>query len=225
MSATTIGMVLDEAHARAIADLRGDLATAIGEVAAPVSPHLTLAVVQGLEPRAMDRAIADTAAMVRPLSARVRGVAIVHRLGDGPVVYLPVVRTAELDRCHRELLRRLAPARIEGHYRADTWIPHVTVWRGPLSPASLELVAERMAAIAWSVPLTALSRLDDAGVRSSFRLGVDEDGLGPAVGTALDAVGRPLGWDLSVQPRSRSRSASASGSSGSSRSPDSAAEA
>jgi 2'-5' RNA ligase len=217
MTATTIGIVLDEAHAQRIADLRGDLATAVDAVAPPVSPHLTIAVVQGLEPAAIDQAIADTVAIVRPFTVRVRGVAIVHRLGDGPVVYLPVVRTAELDRCHRELVRRIGPSRLEGHYRTDTWIPHVTVWRGPLSPASLEFVAERMAAITWSLPLRALSRFDDAGVRRTFRLGLDEDGFDVRFAAALDAVGRPLGWELPAQSRSRS--------SRSSRSPERAAEA
>ena len=202
MAATTIGMVLDDVHAGMIAELRDDLAGAVGRASAPVSPHLTLAVVQGLGPEQLDLAISETARAVRPMTLRIRGVAVVRRHGDGPVVYLPVVRSPELDRCHRELVGRVGVVRIEGHYRPDTWIPHVTVWRGPLSVCSMEIVAAHLASITWTVRLAEVSRLGEVGVDRSFGLGTGE--VVDLVDPALDAVGRPLGWEIGPDDQSRS---------------------
>jgi 2'-5' RNA ligase len=169
-SSTTIGTLLDGDHATRVRELRNALGAVAGCRPSPSEPHLTLAVVSGVGAEDIDTSVAEVATTVPPFLAQVRGVALVHRSGDRPVLYLPVVRSPHLDRLHTALVDRLEVAHLDGHYRADRWIPHVTVWSGPLVPASMAVIADRLATVSWSVPITDVSRFGRVGVERTVGL-------------------------------------------------------
>jgi 2'-5' RNA ligase len=193
-SATSIGIVLDEVHAVPVATLRAQLAAAAAVPGGAVAPHVTLAVTSGIAPGRVDAVLSAVAADFQPFTVRIRGAGIVHHEGDWPVVYLQVVRSPALDALHRALIDGLGPTFVDGHYRPDRWIPHVTVWSGPIVASSLEIVTDRIAGVSWNMPVADVSRLGTVGVDVTFGLGTGE--VVELFHPELDAVGRPLGWEL-----------------------------
>lgn len=97
-------------------------------------PHLTLFGFEGIEHPRVQRVLETFTERQGPVT--LRGVGLGLFLKPSPVVYLPVIRTPELDALHRALWDEVGP--LGGHrfrlYGPDHWIPHLTLAQFDLNP-------------------------------------------------------------------------------------------
>lgn len=97
-------------------------------------PHLTLFGFEGIDHPRVQRILESACEVHGPVE--VRGVGLGLFLTPAPVVYLPVIRTPQLDALHRALWEALG--HLGGHrfrlYGPDHWIPHMTLAQFDLGP-------------------------------------------------------------------------------------------
>lgn len=97
-------------------------------------PHLTLFGFEGIDHPRVQRVLECFTEKQGPVP--VRGIGLGLFLKPAPVVYLPVIRTPELDALHRALWEELG--QLGGHrfrlYGPDHWIPHLTLAQFDLDP-------------------------------------------------------------------------------------------
>lgn len=62
--------------------------------------------------------------------------------GPNPVLYIPVVRTAELSRFHASLSKSIefTASGVPRHYRPESWVPHITLAQGGVNEHTLRKV-------------------------------------------------------------------------------------
>lgn len=98
-------------------------------------PHLTLFGFEGIEHPRVQRVLETFSESHAPVA--VRGVGLGLFLRPAPVVYLPVIRSPELDHLHRLLWEALGE--LGGHryrlYGPDHWLPHLTLAQFDLDAA------------------------------------------------------------------------------------------
>jgi len=156
---------LDAMHARAVADLAGRLATAVGcaPAAAPAHPHVTLASYRGVPPATAVAALAPVAAALAPFTVRAHGYGMFT--GDRPEdlsLHVMVVRTTALDDLHGRVHRALSRAGAETVGLTDprVWTPHITLIERQLTPDRLGRAVELLAVRehrSWSIRVAALA--------------------------------------------------------------------
>ncbi len=173
LPALTLGVPLDRDHVVAVGGIGQRLGVPPGRTL--TYPHISLLVLlECPDPAAVNAALAAVAARTRPFSVRARGFGVFN---DGRLVlHVPVVRTAEFARLHRDLHDTVTAtgAQVDGHHTPASWFPHVTLWDRTLTPAKLgEAVLELAAGppIAWTLPVTRLARLEATGMTATIPLG------------------------------------------------------
>lgn len=174
MNAVTVGVLLDDDHAAAVAQLRHRLGVPV-EVPEPVA-HVSLLVVLQPPPLPILDAVLAEAAVSAPVELRARGVGLFSGQGDNElVVYVPVVRTQELSSLHARLHDAVCAAGgvVDGHYEPRSWQPHVTVWDRTLTTGRVaDVVAELVAGspVGWTTIADHIARFDRNGdmVRYAF---------------------------------------------------------
>jgi 2'-5' RNA ligase len=163
--AITVAVPLTADHTTAIDAIIGRLRARTGiEEIPPPTPHLTLLVLLEAPPLgAVDDTIATVAAGMDRFTARARGFGVFADEHDQLVLYTPVVRGDALAELHRSLYDEFVElgARIDGHYRPETWIPHVTICNQDLTPDHLgdltrSLASEHM--ITWRLTVDHVAR-------------------------------------------------------------------
>jgi 2'-5' RNA ligase len=99
----------------------------IDDVQATLDPHLTyqLAGVKKLD--ALKKALAEVAATTEPFPAYTTGLGVFP--GERPVIYIPVLRSDELNALHRRILAATAPLclRTDKFSSPDCWLPHISL--------------------------------------------------------------------------------------------------
>lgn len=172
-SAVTLGVPLDRDHAAVVRDLAARLGSPPSDI--PLCPHVSLLVLLDDPQRtSVDAALRRVAARTPPFSVRARDFGAFDDGDGGLVLHVPVVRTTALASLHRELFDAVtaAGARVDGHYTPASWFPHVTLW-DRLTPSALASAVATLAArppLAWTLPVTHLSRLEASGIATTAPL-------------------------------------------------------
>jgi 2'-5' RNA ligase len=162
---TAIDAIIDRLRAR----------TGIEEIPHP-TPHLTLLVLLEAPPlEAVDDAIARIAATSAPFTARARGFGVFADEHDQLALYIPVVRGDGLAELHLTLYDAFLElgARIDGHGRPDTWIPHITICNQDLTPGLLGDLMRSLASahmITWRVKVDHVARYGPGADVATFPL-------------------------------------------------------
>lgn len=165
--------LLDEASEQVVRALWAELAErhTLREVARRVPhPHCSYHVAEDYDLTRLRDALGRVAAQTRPFAATLTGLGAFT--APEPVLYLAVERTAALDALHAAIWRELAllpgvaraPMAV---YAASSWIPHVTLAQGDLTPAALDSVLAAWAGRdlgreVWVNNVTLLARAADA---------------------------------------------------------------
>lgn len=170
-------------HERLVEALWAELARDFGVRGSYVTPfpHFSYQVAAGYDVPAVAAALRRFAARRRAFRVRTSGLGIFT--GERPVLYIPVVRTAELSRFHAAFWAALLPAAIGSldYYAPPTWQPHITLGHGDLD-------ADRVAAIlrgwsgrafTWEIPVDNLALIHDSGSQQELTLRVPLRGSGP----------------------------------------------
>ena len=157
----------DPAHYAATEAVWAELAEVLGLRGVYVTPfpHFSYHVARGYDPAALTAALARVAASAAPFTVTTAGLAAFT--GPAPVLYLPVVRTAALSALHAALWVALEPAAAgsQAYYAPDSWMPHITLGFGDLTPDSLAEAIRLLGGrnFNWKFPVDNLAHINDAG--------------------------------------------------------------
>jgi len=172
--------LLDDEHAAKVVGLWELLQRELGLEAVFISPapHFSYQTSRDFDLAMLERVVSDVAATARPLRIRTAGLGVFA--GDRPTLYLPIVRTPELTKLHLALWSAGAMATEVPlpEYHPASWIPHVTLAQGDLTPellpAAVRLLNETD--LAWETEVDNLAIVRGRGdrpqeVSGRFRLG------------------------------------------------------
>lgn len=157
---------LDTDHARLVAQLSTDLATALSLDPArvvPRQPHITIASYTGLGPTRAAEVLAPVLRQVGPFTVRAHGYGMFTGDADSDLsLHVMVVRTRTLDGLHQRVHGALgaAGACLAGTIDPNVWTPHITLLGGGLTPRILgqavDLLARRPHRT-WSIAISSLA--------------------------------------------------------------------
>ncbi len=158
-------------------------------------PHFSYHVANCYDSADLDRALAPLIADMAPLRARTGGLGVFS--GAAPVLFVAVVRTAELSALHRMVTAAVTPAAHGpvAYYEPEQWIPHITLAMGDTDAervaAAMRLLADRD--FTWEVEVDTLAWIAEApggqALRTRWQLGARPRGL--AGGGRPDTERRP----------------------------------
>ena len=155
--------LLDEPHAGMVTGIWDELESKLGlrEVKVAPWPHVSYQLGDYDLPL-LTPILEEVAAKANPFEIETAGLGIFT--GSRPIVYVPVVRTAELSEWHRLLWAAIGTAcrNIADHYWLSDWIPHITLAMDDVHPANLGAVVEQLAArnLSWKITIDNLSFID-----------------------------------------------------------------
>jgi|HubBroStandDraft_4_1064222.scaffolds.fasta_scaffold05798_4 hypothetical protein len=122
-------------------------------------PHFSYHVADEYDLAQLLPALKQLAGATRKFSARASGIGIFTR--KEPVIYLPVVRSADLQRIHGDVARLAGPSAtgINEYYATDVWIPHATIAEGDVDILILPEIVRRLGErnLRWDFPVTNLA--------------------------------------------------------------------
>jgi len=89
-------------------------------------PHLTYLVMSTRRLADLKDLLQQVAATTPPFSAYTTGLGVFP--GDNPVIYIPVLRSNDLNLLHQRVLDVTAPlSRASSYYSPDRWLPHLSL--------------------------------------------------------------------------------------------------
>ncbi len=136
-------------------------------------PHFSYHVAEEYDLAQTRPALEELAGATRKFTARASGIGIFTR--KEPVIYLPVVRSGDLQRVHGEVARLAEPLAtgINEYYAADIWIPHITIAEGDVDILVLPEIVRRLGErnLRWEFLVTNLAviRADENVQEICFR--------------------------------------------------------
>ncbi len=122
-------------------------------------PHFSYHVADEYDLTKLRPVLQQVAGATRQFPAHASGIGIFTR--KEPVIYLPVVRSKELQSIHSEVARLAEPLAtgINEYYAPDIWIPHITVAEGDVDILVLPEIVRRLGErnLRWELPVTNLA--------------------------------------------------------------------
>lgn len=136
-------------------------------------PHFSYHVAEEYDLAQLRPVLEQLAGATLKFSARASGIGIFTR--KEPVIYLPVVRSGDLERIHGDVARLAMPLTtgFNEFYAADIWIPHITIAEGDVDILVLPEIVRRLGErnLRWEFLVTnfAVIRADDNVQEICFR--------------------------------------------------------
>ena len=122
-------------------------------------PHFSYHVAEEYDLTRLRPGLEQFSSATRAFPAQTSGIGIFTR--KEPVIYLPVVRSDELQRIHGDVARLAEPlaSGINEYYAAEIWIPHITVAEGDLDILVLPEIVRRFGErnFRWELSVTNLA--------------------------------------------------------------------
>jgi len=144
--------LLDEEHTNKTIEIWDELASRCGLTAIEITPfpHFSWQIAEDYDIDCVEVLLDDLASQQKPFNILTSGLALFS--GEKPVLYIPIVRSAELSKLHAYLWEQLEPLGdgISAHYAPQIWIPHITL-------ATDDLDAEAMACVMGWLPFKSLN--------------------------------------------------------------------
>jgi 2'-5' RNA ligase len=137
-------------------------------------PHFSYHVAEAYDLGRLRDSLEKVARGLRAFSVAVSGMGIFTR--KLPVIYLPVVRSVEMQRIHGAVAENAEPlaAGVNEFYAADIWIPHITVAEGDVDLLVLPEIVRRFGErnLRWEMRVTNLAviRAEEAVQEVCFRV-------------------------------------------------------
>ncbi|MFO7583982.1 MAG: 2'-5' RNA ligase family protein [Anaerolineales bacterium] len=147
--------LFDEKHEKIIHSLWQELGVHCGlsSINTTPFPHFSWLIAEDFDWERLDLEISDISKSVGPFTIQATGLGIFA--GPNPVLYIPIVRTAELSRIHQLVWEKILPIgkELSPHYAPQNWMPHITLAFGELSNQDLSCALEKMAfrSIDWQI--------------------------------------------------------------------------
>ena len=122
-------------------------------------PHFSYHVADEFDLTKLRPQLEQLAGATRQFPAQASGIGIFTR--KEPVIYLPVVRSKELQSIRSGVARRAEPLAtgINEYYAPDVWIPHITIAEGDVDILVLPEIVRRLGErnLRWELPVTNLA--------------------------------------------------------------------
>jgi len=122
-------------------------------------PHFSYHVAEKYELTRLRPALEQLSGATRGFFAQTSGIGIFTR--KEPVIYLPVVRSGELQHIHGDVARLAEPlaSAINEYYAAEIWIPHITIAEGDVDILVLPEIVRRLGerTFRWELAVTNLA--------------------------------------------------------------------
>jgi len=121
--------ILDQNHYRVIENLWAEMHQRFG-VGNPdilAMPHMSYHTAEKYDEEKLAVILEEVASQERPFTITASGIGIFP--APNPIVYVPVVRTADLTNLHTQLCTQLDPIAQNSNpfFAPDSWIPHITL--------------------------------------------------------------------------------------------------
>src|SRR6476661_457032 len=123
-----ITSLLNPRNAQRISRIIKDLEVQFGldDVQATPDPHLTYLLTGTRRIKELKEVLREVAATTPPFSAFTTGLGVFP--GENPVIYIPVLRSNDLNLLHQRVLDVTAPlCRPSAYYKPDRWLPHISL--------------------------------------------------------------------------------------------------
>jgi len=128
-------------------------------------PHLTWLTTDVAKMSDLKHYLQDVSHYSKPLTVRTMGIGIFP--GEKPVIYIPILRTREVNRLHNRLYKEIGEFSDEvGHfYNPELWMPHLTLALGDTSSWSLAPVLHYLNQFRfdWNITLDNLCIIKKSG--------------------------------------------------------------
>lgn len=172
--------LLDQSHSERVTELTEllDQKFGLNEVKMTPYPHLTLLTAEIPDMEELQQYLDQTSRETEPFTIRTTGLGVFP--GEKPVIYIPVLRTAQLNQLHASLHRDISEMSSEMgiYYNPNMWLPHISLALGDTTPEVLGPVLTFLSNynFNWEIMLDNLTILQKCG---DYYLKEDEYTLGP----------------------------------------------
>lgn len=165
--------LLDDAYYTLVEKLWAELEKTFGLQGVYVTPypHFTYQVAQQYDLTKLEPILEQFAKTQSSFTVRTTGLGLFT--GGYPVLYIPVIRDANLTNLHENLWPEVskAGAGIEEYYRPAQWLPHISLCFGDVDNNTLaeavRLLGERD--FNWEIPINNLALIYDTGAQQELR--------------------------------------------------------
>jgi 2'-5' RNA ligase len=170
---------LDEAHDEKVRGLWARLEENFGlqGIYSAPFPHFSYHGAKAYDKECVENLLECVSKDSAPFVVRSTGLGLFH--GEKPVLFIPVVRSAQVDGYHQKFWLELADTATKPnpHYQPDRWLPHITLAYGDLTeevlPEVIRFLSEQN--FNWEIPIDNLALVyaagQDQGVKCRVVLG------------------------------------------------------
>ena len=139
--------LLDETHAGLIRGIWAELQDHCGLSGIRITPipHFSWQIAEAYDRPRLEKALREIAREADPLKVTTTGLGLFT--GANPVLYIPLVKDAEMVAFHASLWKAVAPYSINpsSFYAPHTWVPHITLAHGDTNARNLQCAIQRLA--------------------------------------------------------------------------------
>ena len=149
-----ITSLLNPRNAKRITRIVKGLETKFGldDVQATPDPHLTYLLISTRRLVDLKELLQEVASTTQPFSAYTSGLGVFP--GENPVIYVPVLRSNNLNELHQRVLDVTAPlCRAPSYYCPDRWLPHLSLALHDTTPDLLGPVLRHLNAETYNLHL------------------------------------------------------------------------
>jgi 2'-5' RNA ligase len=164
--------LLDEQHTALVEELWAEIQRRFGlrgQYQTPF-PHFSYQVAAEYDLALLAPTLRAAAREIAPFRVRTTGPGLFER----PVLYIAVERDEALLRAHERIWRAGEPAAggLDAYYRAESWVPHITLSMHDLTPSLVPAVWAWLGArdLRWEFQVNELALIYDTGERHDLRL-------------------------------------------------------
>ena len=165
--------LLEDKYYRLVEDLWAELEKEFGVRGVYVTPypHFSYQVASHYNVELLEPILRDFVARSSAFQISACGLGIFT--GASPVLYIPVVRTQELNRFHAALWKEIsqAGAGIVDYYTPENWMPHITIGFGDLNKNKLSQIVRYLSEhnFNWEIIVDNIALIYDIGSKQELR--------------------------------------------------------
>jgi 2'-5' RNA ligase len=166
--------LLDDEHYRIIEGVWEELSQNFGVrgIYSTPFPHFTYQVSEVYDLDRVETGLKRIASEMQPFNVRTGGLGVFT--ASKPVLYVPIVRSPELNELHERVWTEVGQVTVgeaTRYYESGMWLPHVTLAQGDIDCASLAEIMSVLAArnFHWEMEVNNLSLIYDVGAEQGLR--------------------------------------------------------
>ncbi len=108
-------------------------------------PHFSWLIASDFDWGALKRKMEEIASQTRPFNVQTGGIGLFS--GPSPVIFIPVVRTDELNRLHRRVWDAIQPIGVEisPFYAPQYWMPHISLGYQDVTNKNIDCAMQELA--------------------------------------------------------------------------------